>query len=990
MEISDLYAELLDLSPGEQQLRLAALSKDYPDEVADLADMLALSLTGITQLGENLIASEVGTSNPLASLIGQKVMGFTLSDILSEGGATGMVFLARQTVESPTGNEQAQHYAAVKVLRQNILTASETDKLFFRESSNLIAAKHPKICQLFGVDKIDSHDCIVTEYIDGRMLHQYLDMKRLTCTERLMLYRQVLEGMAFAHSRGLYHGDIKPQNILVDNRGQIKIIDLGFSRQFDDNHAINPDNAVHYINAFSRHWSAPEQQARVWYKARSDIYSLGVLLFYMLSLRWPDINGFDTDFSATNALCTFADIDPELAAIIAKATQPEAIERYRDADELLEEIDAYLAGRPVDAYSSKSSYRLKKAIKRQPFLSSSLLALILSVVGGTAIVTHQYITLLNEQRSNRQVINQMSNTLAFTRPALTDTIKAPSINDLFTYAAQQWHHSQQNLTPDARYQTGIIYANGLIALRQYQVAIELLSSLKEQVEHTHEPTERGHYITTLLIRAQRLSEQLNPACNPDYQSPDFSPLSCPSNQLAQPYFVLFDNQGTISLAELGLLAEILKVPQQTADDIYQSRYQKLSKSLARQVTLQTAEWKQLPLAQKKGIYDLLTGLDSRSAMLLIGSRFTWLSEKQKETLVQEPANWISDDLTASEKYQILDLASMVAYSLGNNDFGQKYDVQKQAQRKQSLPLNELHLSFQPVMEITWESYNESQHQLYESVKELISGFRESNAHAHSAFDNLVNAYLLIGDLKGAKASSQLLSSSYMYSSKTNINAYGTAPSDMTLAIWYRDWNAFRQAYKRYSGIRKIYRKQYPDQELDSERYFDLFAAILNGSAAKQDIESLRQSYLPYTDKHAADVYIHYARLLTGETEAAIAGFKELMQNNQDDTRLLFTHNNLPAWDDASALYGRLLILSGQEKRGIHFLTKKREFSILKHPESLYNLLPSLYLAEAYAKQGNHKQLKTEVSNITPYIDRLEFRDDLKSLVDKLVRPHSAE
>ncbi|PKF50009.1 hypothetical protein AT251_14705 [Enterovibrio nigricans] len=445
MEVSDLYVALLELSPDAQRIRLNEIRVENADVAEDLASMLDLSCDDLT-LASNALFSSQAQSQASPDVIGKEVMGFRIERVLSEGGATGQVFLASQSLTSPDKPEQCQHFAAVKILRGSVLNLRARQTLFYREASNLIALNHPYICQFFGTGDLDGTPCIVTEYVNGSQLDVYLDIHRPSKAIRLHLLKQLMEGMAYAHSRGLYHGDLKPQNLLVDDQGNLKIIDLGFSKRIDDQASNEDGIAKDYITAFSRHWSAPEQKEGVWYRSRSDIYSLGMLFFYLLFERNDPFEIEEFQPSVSAAYFIEKGFDKESAAIIAKAVSRDASLRYRDADEMQQDISRWRNQFPVDAYSQSVFYRVCKGITRWPitsgivFLSSALL------VAASLSLVRQHVALVLEKQTSDEVVEQLSNILLYSQPELAHTFETPSIESLYRYAAKEWLASHSVMT----------------------------------------------------------------------------------------------------------------------------------------------------------------------------------------------------------------------------------------------------------------------------------------------------------------------------------------------------------------------------------------------------------------------------------------------------------------------------------------------------------------------------------------------------------------
>ncbi|MCI8655865.1 MAG: Stk1 family PASTA domain-containing Ser/Thr kinase [Oscillospiraceae bacterium] len=231
---------------------------------------------------------------------------------------------------------------AIKMLKKDLSEDAEFRRRFHDESQAVAMLSHPNIMAVYDVSRRGDMDYIVMELIDGITLKQYMERRgRLNWPESLHFITQIMKGLSHAHSRGIVHRDIKPQNIMVLRDGTVKVTDFGIA--FLSN-GSNPSNeaigSVHYIS--------PEQAKGDYTDNRSDIYSAGVVLYEMLTSRLP----FEGSDPVSVAIQHFSavplsprEIDPEipeaLEQICMKAMAPDRNKRYSTADEMLADLEAF-------------------------------------------------------------------------------------------------------------------------------------------------------------------------------------------------------------------------------------------------------------------------------------------------------------------------------------------------------------------------------------------------------------------------------------------------------------------------------------------------------------------------------------------------------------------------------------------------------------------------------------------------------------------------
>lgn len=236
-------------------------------------------------------------------------------------------------------------YDAVKIMRDETAANTELRRRFRAESQAVAMLSHPNIVSVYDVSHSDDVEYIVMELIDGITLKQYLQKKSvLDPSEVLDFTIQTAKALEHAHSKGIIHRDIKPQNIMLLKDGMIKVADFGIASLENTVEENNGETvgSVHYI--------APEQARGEAPDARSDIYSLGIVMYEMLTGRLPYVGNSDVEVAVKHMNTdpvTPRDIVPsipeELEHICLKAMNSNIDERYQTASEMLADLEQYKA-----------------------------------------------------------------------------------------------------------------------------------------------------------------------------------------------------------------------------------------------------------------------------------------------------------------------------------------------------------------------------------------------------------------------------------------------------------------------------------------------------------------------------------------------------------------------------------------------------------------------------------------------------------------------
>lgn len=287
-------------------------------------------------------------------------------------------------------------YDAVKIMRDETASNTELRRRFRAESQAVAMLSHPNIVSVYDVSHSDDVEYIVMELIDGITLKQYLQKKSvLDPAEVLDFTIQTAKALEHAHSKGIIHRDIKPQNIMLLKDGMIKVADFGIASLENTVEENNGETvgSVHYI--------APEQARGEAPDARSDIYSLGIVMYEMLTGRLPYVGNSDVEVAVKHMNTdpvTPRDIVPsipeELERICLKAMNSNIDERYQSASEMLADLEEYksqsLAAHVledseavlIDSEETPRRRAQRSRRSKKIALSSGILAVLLFVIIG--------------------------------------------------------------------------------------------------------------------------------------------------------------------------------------------------------------------------------------------------------------------------------------------------------------------------------------------------------------------------------------------------------------------------------------------------------------------------------------------------------------------------------------------------------------------------------------------------------------------------------
>ncbi|MEM7396988.1 MAG: serine/threonine-protein kinase, partial [Verrucomicrobiota bacterium] len=318
-----------------------------------------------------------------------EVKGYTLIRKIGEGGM-GAVYEAIQ--------KKPNRRVALKILRPGLMSKSMIKRFGF-ETETLARLEHPLISRLYEVGTIENNQpFFAMELVEGIPLTDYAKTHGLSLKARLELFIHIIQGVHHAHQKGVIHRDLKPANILVDRAGLPKILDFGVAKATGGGDRITTIETNQGALLGTLPYMSPEQAGgdSAELDTRSDLYSLGVIGYELLTERMPH----DLDnMKLHEAVRVIVSEDPprigafdrslkgDLETILAKALEKEKARRYQSGYEFAADITRYLKNEPILARSPSAWYKVSKFARRNKILMTGITLLGASLIGGIAGTT---------------------------------------------------------------------------------------------------------------------------------------------------------------------------------------------------------------------------------------------------------------------------------------------------------------------------------------------------------------------------------------------------------------------------------------------------------------------------------------------------------------------------------------------------------------------------------------------------------------------------
>jgi serine/threonine protein kinase/Flp pilus assembly protein TadD len=399
------YTFLRTSCGGDEELRREVESLIESDAIADRFTDSAKVFCDILQESD-----VIGRPN---QLIGQ----YRIVREIGRGGM-GVVYLAERA------DQEYEKQVAIKLIRRGVDTDSAL-RHFRNERQILARFDHPNIARLFdGGTTAEGLPYFVMEYIEGLPIDAYCNAQALSIAERLKLFREVCRAVAYAHRHTVIHRDIKPSNIVVTSDGAPKLLDFGIAKMLQPGNPIESSTTLTGLRTMTPEYASPEQVREQPLTKATDIYSLGVVLYQLLTDRGPYRLKTRTPEEISRAILEQEPMRPSTASafrqysaggkpgpqlrldldnIVLVALRKEPERRYRSVEEFSDDIRRHLEGRPVRARPVSRVVRLARWTRRNQVLAGTAIACVLLAAAVSWLLRERLLVPPSAQNAHKSI-----------------------------------------------------------------------------------------------------------------------------------------------------------------------------------------------------------------------------------------------------------------------------------------------------------------------------------------------------------------------------------------------------------------------------------------------------------------------------------------------------------------------------------------------------------------------------------------------------------
>jgi tetratricopeptide (TPR) repeat protein len=504
-EIRSLFESALEQEPAARDAWLTDRGVDA-EVRAEVLSLIACHDQPHALLDRPVVAlDEVSPNLPPHYEIGD----YRIGRLIGHGGM-GTVYLGHRA------DDAFDRQVAIKVIRHS-LGSRDALRRFLTERQTLAGLDHPNIARLLdGGTTRDQLPFFVMEYVDGTPIDTFCAQHQLALVARLELFLRVASAVQHAHEHLVVHRDLKPDNVLVRADGVPKLLDFGIAKTIA---AGSSTAATLTTRAMTARYASPEQVRNESIGTTSDVYSLGVLLYQLVTGGVPfgDETSTDSDWQIERHICETAPANPseraraagqpwaprlsgDLDAIILMALRKEPDRRYRSVAQFAEDIERHLQGRPVAARPDSLGYRTRKFVGRNRLATVAAAAALIALAGGIVMTSWSASLARSEARraqaetARAQRVSEFLRTvIALPNPtwnaAGTGGRNDMTVLDLLKAAGDRIDRelgSDPEMAADLHHTLGNTYrARGLFAEAEHHLATAL--AIRQRVLDPHDP-----------------------------------------------------------------------------------------------------------------------------------------------------------------------------------------------------------------------------------------------------------------------------------------------------------------------------------------------------------------------------------------------------------------------------------------------------------------------------------------------------------------------
>jgi len=715
-------------------------------------------------------------------------------------------------------------------------------------------------------------------------------------SDKTEVVMQILRAMRYAHSRHIFHGDLKPQNILITPDNSVRIIDLGLAKRIEESQLQSGEQA--YIRGYSKQWSSPEQIEGRWSYSQSDVFSLGRII----EAIYQSCNAEPPLLSKLQR--------KELAAIVGKATQHDPLHRYYSAADLLADVNRLHDGYPVTPYRNDAIYRFSKYCRRHPWRIGTYAVAIASLCVVATLIVRNNIILQKKQRSSEQIIAQMEKTLSNNLPSLSYYYKSQTVDKMYQSAAEEWLSGYQSLEPDALFATGVTLISGLFDTQQVDLAAQVLSAIKEASLSKSQQRSVDQW-GFRLAGAQHLKTNYMLGGSYDqqkylYDNPDKIEAVEHDHAKLEYYLSKLDDE-TLTRDEWLVAYDALGVIRPFDKQQQRNRINWILNKVAQ--FARTKQWQAQTIDQQLNYLQVYSMSQANNVILTTFMSGTYGDEKPD--IIRDRAFELvakQDSLSVSQRHKLSFIAQSVAKTSEESNLatdmviglGDVTDMEPTALLKMT----------QTTMDrFTTQDYPTSEKELERFMQNIVDSYKSSSAPLLMAINAQMENALQLGMTQKAK---QILQMRYLpeITQDLELTQSGTLNAEFMIAVLERDRGAIAkttQELMNFKARQAEYLLAFTDNLDDTKNYYFHSSYHMFNAMAEQDWPALESHVEQLTQKPLeTNLLVAYLRILAGESSEAmpyIGDIEQMYSRQREFHDLPFPLRN-DAMSEIYFLFGR--------------------------------------------------------------------------------------